>query len=552
MSTRRRNWGFQKVVAKLLRCVYGTRDAGMLWEDTYADFLQTGFTRGVGSPCCFFHSQRDISVVVHGDDFTALGLGEDLDWYESQLKSAFEIKVRGRMSEEDGDDREMRILNRIVRLTDQGLRYEADPRHAEMIIKSLGLESGTSVSTPGIKEADPDIQALKDDDQRINTLAMNAVLGDKKRRPPVTFVMKPEVYEVTPYAEIYGTHPKLIVATRHGWFRRVQAGADPYTGRNPERMNRRKSQAKSEIDFEQVTSVRESAIIASMTWSKMQHEVVLANSMLYASKTPPSHNKWQKKRLGAKKVKRMEKLSSEGHELNPEDATLFRAVSARANYLAQDRPDISYAAKELCRDFSQPTRDSYCRLKRLGRYLLGQPRLVYVYDWQPLPTSIDVFVDTDFAGCRATRRSTSGGCAMMGQHCVRHWSSTQSTIALSSGEAELGGLAKGAAHAIGLKNICVDLGWELEPCLHSDATAAIGIARRRGVGKIRHLDTADLWIQEKIREKALRLEKVLGLDNPGDAFTKYVERALVVKHMTRINLYPEDGRAATAPKVTTQ
>ena len=75
----------------------------------------------------------------------------------------------------------------------------------------------------------------------------------------------------------------------------------------------------------------------------------------------------------------MEKLSSDSYTLNSEDATMFRAVSARANYLAQDRPDISFACKELCRDFSVPTKESFCKLKRLGGYLLGQPRLTYFY-----------------------------------------------------------------------------------------------------------------------------------------------------------------------------
>ena len=45
----------------------------------------------------------------------------------------------------------MRVLNRIVRITDGGLLYEADPRHAEMLIKSLKLEDAKSVVTSGIK-----------------------------------------------------------------------------------------------------------------------------------------------------------------------------------------------------------------------------------------------------------------------------------------------------------------------------------------------------------------------------------------------------------------
>ena len=139
---------------------------------------------------------------------------------------------------------------------------------------------------------------------------------------------------------------------------------------------------------------------------------------------------------------------------------------------------------------------------------------------------------------------------MLGSHCVRHWSATQPTIALSSGEAELGGLAKGSAHGIGLCTVANDFGFQLKPCVHSDATAAIGIAKRRGVGKIRHLSTADLWIQERQREGDLEIVKVLGANNPGDALTKYVERNLLEKHMCRINCFPEDGRAASAPQIS--
>lgn len=54
------------------------------------------------------------------------------------------------------------------------------------------------------------------------------------------------------------------------------------------------------------------------------------------------------------------------------------------------------------------------------------------------------------------------------------------------------------------------MGWSNNINVHSDATAAIGIARRKGLGKIRHLDTADLWIQDKIRSREINTFKVLG------------------------------------------
>ena len=83
----------EDLVGELNYSMYGTRDAGAIWESCYVDCLVgMGFEQGVGSPCCFYHPTRGISVVVHGDDFTALGLKHDLDWYQSALSEHFEIK----------------------------------------------------------------------------------------------------------------------------------------------------------------------------------------------------------------------------------------------------------------------------------------------------------------------------------------------------------------------------------------------------------------------------------------------------------------------------
>ena len=73
---------------------------------------------------------------------------------------------------------------------------------------------------------------------------------------------------------------------------------------------------------------------------------------------------------------------------------------------------------------------------------------------------------------------------MLGSHLVKHFSTTQPTISLSSGEAELHGLAKAASQAIGVRSLLADLDFQVQIELYTDAIAAVGIARRRGVGKI--------------------------------------------------------------------
>ena len=69
-----------------------------------------------------------------------------------RCKKHYDIKIRGRLGPDKKDDKEIRILNRCVKYTDSGIEYEADPRHAEIIIRELGLVDKSSViSTPGTK-----------------------------------------------------------------------------------------------------------------------------------------------------------------------------------------------------------------------------------------------------------------------------------------------------------------------------------------------------------------------------------------------------------------
>ena len=136
---------------------------------------------------------------------------------------------------------------------------------------------------------------------------------------------------------------------------------------------------------------------------------------------------------------------------------------------------------------------------------------------------------------------------MMGGCLLKHWSKTQSTISLSSGEAELHGIAYGAAQALGMQRLLKDLGWKVGIRIHSDATAAIGICRRKGLGKVRHLATTDLWIQDKVRSRVIDLVKILGTENPADVLTKYVNRQNMESATAKMGLRTLAGRPACAP-----
>ena len=197
-----------------------------------------------------------------------------------------------------------------------------------------------------------------------------------------------------------------------------------------------------------------------------------------------------------------------------------------------------------------PITQSLKALKRIGRYLKGAPRLIQAFRWQQMPTSVNIFTDSDWAGCRSTCRSTSGGVAKLGSHALKSWSSTQVTVAMSSAEAELYALTKGAAQALGFITLFSDLGVNVKAAVHTDATGAIGIARRAGLGKLRHLNVRYLWLQQELQGTDLVLHKVHGLANPADVVTKHLNQASAMRHLEMLDMWTEGGRADAAPKLS--
>eukprot|EP00973_Karenia_brevis_P074336 10328040-Karenia_brevis.AAC.1 len=120
------------------------RGAAAAWEKRYADkLINEGFSRGVSCGVVFYHKERDISLVVHGDDFTLCGLEEDSDWVKELMKSCLEIKVRAVLGPDPKDDKQVTILGRIVRWVEEGIEEEADPKHRKIILEYFGFNSKT-------------------------------------------------------------------------------------------------------------------------------------------------------------------------------------------------------------------------------------------------------------------------------------------------------------------------------------------------------------------------------------------------------------------------
>ena len=287
---------------------------------------------------------------------------------------------------------------------------------------------------------------------------------------------------------------------------------------------------------------------------KILNRIIRATSLGWEYECDQRHVEVLVEELGLRDAKSLSSPGVEGEKpievvesppLGPEKASHFRALVARGNYIAVDRADAQYAVKELCRDMSAPTEESWIALIRLVKYFLGKPRAILEFHWQEEVTKIDVFSDANWAGCKKVRKSTSGGVVMYGRCCIKTWSKTQATIAQSSAESELLATVRGAAEGIGLISLGRDLGIEYLIRLHIDASAALGIIERRGVGRVRHLEVGSLWIQEQQLKKIIEMLKVPGLENPADLVTKHLNRERINVYVDLIWYRFESGRAIT-------
>jgi hypothetical protein len=238
------------ICGRLLRWLYGMRGAAQGWEKEFGEKLVSiGFTQGKSTPVAFYRESDDTSLVVHGDDFTFLGYPESLNDVLKQMKDWWDIKLRAIIGDEEGDDREVTILNRTLKWDGKTLTLRADRKHVTEILKEFDLgETSRGITVPIDRDAP------------------------------------------------------------------VQEGDEEFL---------------------------------------------------------------------------------EGKEI-----TRYRGLSARVNYLGQDRCDVQFSAKTLSRGMAKPTRGDLGKMKRFARYLLEVPEGIIRYDSAAgKMDKIMVYVDSDWAGC---------------------------------------------------------------------------------------------------------------------------------------------------------
>ena len=239
--------------------------------------------------------------------------------------------------------------------------------------------------------------------------------------------------------------------------------------------------------------------------------------------------------------------------LSEHDHKRYRRVVGQLLWLSSIRPDIQYSVKELSRGLTAPTSDHAAKLRTLLRYLSGTK--LYVLTLRPkiklhekmTSLDIDTYVDSDWAGCVQTRKSTSGIAVYFCGALITTQSKTQQTVALSSGEAELYAIGLGTSESLFVKSILLET--EIVPKvnirIHTDSTAGKSMSTRFGTSKkTRHVQLRFLYVQELVLQGILQVKKVLGTSNPADVMTKYVSKETLLKHLGALGVSYPFGRMA--------
>ena len=232
----------------------------------------------------------------------------------------------------------------------------------------------------------------------------------------------------------------------------------------------------------------------------------------------------EKRKLGKLGMKEQPLI---GQILSLAETTRKRALAATADFLVIDRGDIVYCAKELTHQMATPTTADWEKVVSLVRYLKTRPRVQLWYKFQETLCQLETFADTDWAGCRRTRRSTTRGYTVAGSHLIKMWCSGSRNVRLGESVGR---------NTMGLISMYKDFGSHMNGVVLGAASAALAMVARRGLGKLRLVDTNELWILEKAAKGDLNFKKVAGVDTGADLFTKTLSLNEIQSHIHKLSV----------------
>jgi len=180
------------------------------------------------------------------------------------------------------------------------------------------------------------------------------------------------------------------------------------------------------------------------------------------------------------------------------DSSTYQSMVGNLLYAAMaTRPDIAQAVSVVSKFNANPSVSHLTAVKRVLRYLKGTVNLALKYN-QTESRALVGFSDADWAGDQDDRRSTTGNVFLLGGGAVSWLSKKQSTVALSTAEAEYVALSQAAQECVWLRRLLSDLGMDATPVvILEDNQGAIAIAKNPvDHSRTKHIDIRYHYIRE--------------------------------------------------------
>ena len=218
-----------------------------------------------------------------------------------------------------------------------------------------------------------------------------------------------------------------------------------------------------------------------------------------------------------------ERVRKEEEGDKPEDQKVYQQIVGSLLYLSTCcRPDITAAVNQIARFCSAPTTRHMTAVNRVMRYLAGTANLGLKMN-QGQESGLEVYADSDWAGDKDDRKSTSGFVTLLHGNIIAWRSSKQQTVALSSVEAELIAASEAVSYNLWIMRLCTELGFlkEERATLYMDSQGAMALGTSgQPTRRTKHIEIKHYFVTNEIDNGRIRPVYVPTEQNLADIMTK--------------------------------
>jgi hypothetical protein len=222
---------------------------------------------------------------------------------------------------------------------------------------------------------------------------------------------------------------------------------------------------------------------------------------------------------------------------NDVDQKLYRSMIGSLLYLCASRPDIMMSVGMCARFQAAPKESHLVAVKRIFRYLVQTPNFGL---WYPKGASFELigYSDSDYAGDKVGRKSTSGTCQFLGRSLVCWSSKKQNCVSMSTAESEYIAAASCCAQLLWMRQHLKDFGVTFDKVpLLCDNVSAIQIAHNPVQhNKTKHIEIRHHFIRDHVARGDINLSYVGTKDQLADIFTKPLDEARFRELRNELNI----------------